>query len=132
MKKEPGGRLGIFMSPKISENPADSRNRRPPSVMLLIASNSVTLMPGGLRARSALQRRIVARVDGLGQKPLLVVGPELAHLGIGLDRRVDQLVTLLLHPANVEAADTVAQVVEAERPPRRVGERHGAQGLVER
>src|SRR4030095_5396451 len=108
MKKEPWVRFGIFMSPKISEKPADSRNKRPPSVMLLIASNSVTLMPGGLRVSSALQRGIVARVDGLGEKPLLVVGPELTHLGIGLDRRVDQLVTLLLHPANVEAADHVA------------------------
>ena len=38
--------------------------------------------------------RVVARVDRLRQEPLLVVRPELAHLGIGLDGRVDQLAAL--------------------------------------
>src|SRR5437867_7990050 len=110
MKNEPWVRFGIFINPKISENPADSRKRRPPSVMLLTASTSQRLMRlgGGLRppseasprnrlrrqsrrserntdrasiswwsaaghsggslgagAASALQRRIVARVDRL-------------------------------------------------------------------
>src|SRR6185369_17417335 len=132
MKNEPWVRFGIFMSPKISEKPADRRKRRPPSVMLLIASNSVTLMPGGPRARSALQRRIVARVHRLGEEPLLVVGPELADLRVRLDRRVDELVALLVDPPDVAVADDVAEVIEAEGAAGRVGERDRAQGPVER
>src|SRR5215471_7439929 len=99
MKKDPCVRLGIRMSPKISEKPADSRNRRPPSVMLLIASTSHRFMKPQTRCwsmpaeglargpseTSALQRRIIPRVDGLREKPLLVVGPELAHVLVGLD-----------------------------------------------
>src|SRR2546422_952399 len=127
MKNEPCVRLGIRISPKISEKPADSRNSRPPSVMLLTASTNQRLIARA--ARSALQRRIVTRVHGLSQEPLLVVRPELAHFGIGLDGRVDQLVALLLHAADVEASDDVAEVIEAERPPRGVGERHAAQRL---
>src|SRR5262245_52902604 len=75
---------------------------------------------------SALERRIVARIDRLREEPLLVVGPELAHVLVGLDRRVDELVTLLLATPDVEAADHIAEVVETERPARRVGERDRA------
>src|SRR5262245_24650669 len=139
MKKEPCVRFAIFMSPKISEKPAESRKRRPPSVMLLMASTSVRLMSDASRSRarrgcpvSALQRRVVTRVDRLRQEPLLVIGPELAHVRIGLDRRVDELVALALGAAYVEAADDVAEVIEMERPARRVGERYGAQRLDER
>ena len=46
MKKEPWVRFGIRMSPKISENPADSRKSRPPSVTLLTASTSQRLTSG--------------------------------------------------------------------------------------
>src|SRR5262245_58090467 len=81
---------------------------------------------------SALQRRIVARVDRLREEPLLVIGPELADVLVCLDRRVDELVTLLLAPPDVEAADDVAEVVEAERAARRVGERHRPQRLDQR
>ena len=44
MKKEPWLKLGIRISPKISEKPAASRKRSPPSVMLLTASSSVRFM----------------------------------------------------------------------------------------
>src|SRR5215813_10100751 len=129
MKKEPWVRLGIRMSPKINEKPAERRKRRPPSVMLLTASSSHRLTPGG--PGSALQRRIVARVDGLREKPLLVVGPELAHLRIRLDRRVDESVALALTASDVEVADHVAEVVEAEWPARGIGERDAPQRLDE-
>src|SRR5215471_20413306 len=141
MKNEPWVRLGILISPKISENPADRRKSRPPSVMLLTASTSQRLTGAALSsrrrggrpsARSALHRRIVARVDRLGEEPLLVVGPELAHILVGLDRRVDELVALSLAAPDVEGADDVAQVVEVERTARRIGERDGAQRLDER
>src|SRR5712691_10921097 len=81
--------------------------------------------------RSALQRRVVTRVDGLREKPFLVVGPELAHVRIGLDRRVDELVALSLAFPDEEVADDVAEVVEVERTTRRVGEPHGAQRFDE-
>src|SRR6266705_6833229 len=134
MKNEPWVRFGIFMSPKISENPADRRKRRPPSVMLLTASTTHRLMGSRSARRSplCLERRIVARVHRLRQEPLLVVGPELADLGIGLDRRVDELVALLFAPPDIEAPDHVAEAVERERPAGRVGERHRAQGSVQR
>src|SRR4029434_5839945 len=100
MKKKPCVRLGMRISPKISEKPADSRKRRPPSVMLLTASTSQG--PMAVERRSALHGRIVTRVHRLGQEPLLVVGPELAHLGVRLDRGVDELVTLALATSDVE------------------------------
>src|ERR1700693_5742400 len=40
MKKEPCIRFGIRIRPKISENPADSRNKSPPSAMLFTANVS--------------------------------------------------------------------------------------------
>ena len=40
MNKEPCVRFGMRISPKISENPADSRNSNPPKAMLLAASSS--------------------------------------------------------------------------------------------
>src|SRR5207247_7140914 len=130
MKNEPWARFGIFINPKISEKPADRRNRSPPSVMLLTASSSQRLTLGGLP--SAFHRRIVARVHRLRQEPLLVVGPELADLGIRLDRCVDELVALLFASPDVEAPDHVAEAVERERPAGRVGERHSAQGARQR
>src|SRR5712692_11273116 len=137
MKNEPCVRLGIFIRPKISEKPAERRKRRPPSVMLLTVSTSQRLMSRRPLApvkgpRSALQRGIVARVHGLREKPLLVIRPELAHLRIGLDRRIDELVALPLAPPDVQAHDDVTEVVERERPARRVREGHRAQRFVER
>ena len=40
MNSEPCVRFGMRISPKISEKPADSRNSRPPKVMLLTVSTS--------------------------------------------------------------------------------------------
>src|SRR5258705_13812743 len=72
MKNEPWVRFGILMSPKISEKPADSRNSRPPSVMLLTASSSHRLTLGGLR--SAFHRRGDAPIH-----PPLPAPPPLLH-----------------------------------------------------
>src|SRR5258708_1179838 len=108
MNSEPCARFGMRMSPKISEKPAESRNSRPPNAMLFAAS-SQRFMRGDPRAtaagRSALQRRIIPRVDRLRQEPLLVVGPELADVLVGLDRRVDELASLALAAPDVEVAD---------------------------
>src|SRR5262249_34128607 len=40
MKNEPCSRLGIRISPKIREKPAESRNSKPPSAMLFTVSVS--------------------------------------------------------------------------------------------
>src|SRR5215471_3540109 len=109
MNNEPCVRLGMRISPKMREKPAESRNSSPPKVMLLTARTSqkfiVAAVPAlgpveKLRApvgapaschASRLERREVARIDGLFEKLLLVIRPELADVGIGLDRFVDEL-----------------------------------------
>src|ERR1700750_155978 len=48
---------------------------------------------------SRLQRRIVARIDRLREELLLIIGPELTDVVIGLDRLVDELAVLFVHPA---------------------------------
>src|SRR5689334_20910220 len=49
MNSEPCVRFGIRISPKIRENPADNRNKSPPSVMLLIARMRVWFIAAGRR-----------------------------------------------------------------------------------
>ena len=44
MNSEPCVRFGMRINPKISEKPADSRNNRPPNVMLLTVSSSQKFM----------------------------------------------------------------------------------------
>src|ERR1041384_7167486 len=61
-----------------------------------------------------LHRRVVARIDRLREELLLVVGPELADVVIGLDRLVDELAVRLLDPPDVEVADHVAEMVELD------------------
>src|SRR5438105_15224446 len=112
MKNEPCVRFGIFMSPKMREKPADSRKSRPASVMLLMASTSQRVMSSRDRAPSALQGGIVTRVDGLREEPLLLVGPELAHLRIRLDRGFDEAVALLLDAPAVRVPEDVSALVE--------------------
>src|SRR6187551_1825364 len=75
---------------------------------------------------SALERRIVARIDRLLEELLLVVGPELADVVVGLDRLVPVLQAvfgpLLAKLPDVEVANHVAEMVELDRSARRVGE----------
>src|SRR5437867_7744394 len=130
MKNDPCVRLGMRMSPKMREKPADRRKSRPPSVMLFTASTNQRLTLGDLSG-SALERRIVSGVDGLREEPLLLVRPELAHVLVGLDGGVHELVALPLDAPDVEAPDDVAEVVELERTARRVGQRYGPQRLDE-
>src|SRR5947209_3001116 len=60
-------------------------------------------------------RPSLAIVDGLLEKFLRIIGPELAHIRIGLDHGVDELAVLLLDLADVDVADHVAVFVEAHR-----------------
>src|ERR671938_297065 len=88
--------------------------RRPPSP-------AVRERVKGEAQSSALYGRVVARIDRLRQEPFLVIGPKLTDIGIGLDRRVDQLAVLFLAPPDVDVADDIAEMVEMERPARAVG-----------
>src|SRR5215510_6908268 len=67
-----------------------------------------------------LRRRIIARIDRLRQEPLLVVGPELTDIRVGLDDGIDELSALALALADKDVADDIAVAVEANRPARRV------------
>src|ERR1700679_132985 len=49
MNIEPCVRLGIRISPKISENPADNKNNRPLNVTLLTVSSSHNVISAALR-----------------------------------------------------------------------------------
>src|SRR6185437_1774311 len=70
------------------------------------------------RPLSCLHGLIIARIDRLFQEPFRIVGPELAHRRIGLDRLVDHLAALLLDAADVDVAHDVVVVVEADRAAR--------------
>src|SRR5262245_36379711 len=98
MKSEPCVRFGMRISPKMSENPADSRNSRPPKVTLLTVITSQKFMAAAsLRSLCSvlqappvatparwkllrLDRREIARIDRLGEEFLFVVSPELADV----------------------------------------------------
>src|SRR6516162_11366828 len=130
MNKEPCVRLGIRISPKINENPADNKNKRPPKAMLLPANIShrfIAAYPG-----SAFQRRIIARIDRLGEEPLFVIGPELAAVGRRLDDGVDQPVAFSLAAADEDVADDISEMVDMEGTARRVGQRDCPHRLYER
>src|SRR5260221_1190028 len=132
MKNEPSVRLGMRISPKMSENPAESRNRSPPSVTLFTASSSHRLIAAFSlaaldRRLLALQRREVARIHRLCQELLLVINKELPDIRIGLDDGVDELAVLALDPADEDIADDIAERVEVEGAARAVRERDGAQ-----
>src|ERR1700730_17187258 len=105
MKKAPCVRFASRIRPKISENPDESRNNRPPSERLLrpwMIQNCIVCRscPKKLRdcrpaaeAELLLQvfcRWIVARIDRVLQEGGLVVGPELGDIGISLDDGIDQ------------------------------------------
>src|SRR5882672_10924435 len=59
-----------------------------------------------------LRGRPIARIDRIFQKLLRIVGPELAHAGIGEDDRVDQPAFLAFDLANIDVADDIAVLVE--------------------
>src|SRR5215475_8207689 len=74
-----------------------------------------------------LRRRIVARIDRLRQEPLLVIGPELADIRVGLDDGVDELSAFALAFADEDITNNVAVAVEANRAARRVEQRYVVQ-----
>src|SRR4029077_17288645 len=72
--------------------------------------NSITFL-----LLQVLRGWIVARVDWVFQEVVLVVGPELAHIRIGLDDGVDIFPVFFLDFADVNVSDDVPKLVEAYR-----------------
>ena len=68
------------------------------------------------------RRRVIACVDRLRQERLLVIGPELADVRVGLDHRVDESAVLALAFADEDVADDIAEMIETNWPARRIGE----------
>src|SRR3989441_7712024 len=66
--------------------------------------------------------RKIARVHRVLQIVVGLVGPELRHVRECVDDRVLQTVVHLLDLAHVDVLDRVAEVVETDRPARRIGE----------
>src|SRR5690348_1260454 len=141
MNSEPCVRLGIRISPKIRENPAERRNSSPPKVMLLTASTSQKVIAaafprsscqkqrGRLRApaqrlASGFHRREIAGVNRLLEELLLVVSPELTHIVVSLDRLVDELAVRLFEVADEKVANNVSKMVKLDRATRRIRERY--------
>src|SRR5665811_2455063 len=71
-----------------------------------------------------LRRRIVPRINRVCQERLLLVSPELAHVRIPLDGRVDELAILLLALADVDRTDDIAALIELQRSARGLGQRY--------
>src|ERR1043166_3236118 len=130
MNSEPCVRFGMRISPKISEKPAERRNSRPPKATALTDSTYQFIAvvfpaalnegrwllrqrPSGCGVPLRLEWRVVARIDRLRQELLLVVGPELADVVIGLHGLVPELQpvlgALLAELADVEIPDEVAE-----------------------
>jgi hypothetical protein len=90
---------------EISENPAESRKSRPPGDawtasttqrFMAVGRSARSLTSQQPQIRSRFQRRIIARVHGCARSHFSS-RPELADLGIGLDRGVDELVAFFSH-----------------------------------
>src|SRR3954470_15755873 len=103
---------------------ASSPRRRGPSLFSKNSSPSRTKKLGprlrgddGLRLLlEVFRRREVARIHRVLQELLRLVRPELAHVRIGVDHRVDEPAFLARHLADVHVADHVAVLVELHRP----------------
>src|SRR5258708_29489529 len=57
-----------------------------------------------------LRRREIARIDRLREERLFVVGPELTHIGIGLDHGVRELAVFPFAFADEHPADYVSEM----------------------
>src|SRR3984957_6307042 len=126
MKNAPCVRFASRIRPKISEKPDESRNSKPPSERLLrpwMIQNCIVCPSSGKGATAAqgagllfqiFRRRPVARIDRILQECGLIVGPELADIGVVLDDGVDQPAIGPRHLADVAVAGGVAEFVKLD------------------
>src|SRR4051812_5776377 len=101
------GELGALpLSPASRACPACATFKTPQQSRFLFRKSYAA----AVTARSLLEilrRRVVARINRVLQELVLLVGPELADVGIGLDDSVHVLAVLLLDLADVDVADDV-------------------------
>src|ERR1044071_9179447 len=86
MKRPPCVRFAILIRPKMSENPAASRKSSPPNARLL----SVWIAQYCSLRLQVLGWRVIPRVRRVLQILLGLVGPELAHVRVGVHHLVHQ------------------------------------------
>src|ERR1043165_5406157 len=104
MKNAPCAGLAMRISPKMSEKPALSRNSSPPSARLFSVWMTQNCIAEPSPARLLLEvlcRRPIPRVHRVLQELLGLVGPELAHVRVGVDDAVHQPPVLALDLADV-------------------------------
>src|SRR5262245_58144807 len=119
MKSPPCVRLAILIRPKISENPAASRNSSPPSARLLSVWMAQYCTGRSEDARSRLQvlgRGVFPRIGRVLQILVGLVGPELAHVRVRVHHLVHQPALLAGHTPYVDVPYHVAVLVERYRP----------------
>src|SRR3989442_13516735 len=90
------------------------------------------LIRGSSRRLAVLARRPGARVGRLFEELVFGGGPELTDVLDGVDHGVLQAPVPAFDATDVDVVDRLAVLVEADRPPGRVGDRDPAQGLEER
>src|SRR3954464_10726188 len=112
MNRPPCVRFAILIRPKISENPAASRNNSPPNARLL----SVWIAQYCRLGLQILGWRVVPGIRRVLQVLLGLVGPELAHVRIGVDHLVHQPSLLARDAPDVDVSDHVAVLVKRYRP----------------
>src|SRR5216110_3106920 len=125
MNSAPCVRFAMRISPKMSEKPAASRNSRPPRArlfsvcMIQYCTRNGAGCPGPVLLPclrlEILRGRPVARVHRILQELLRLVGPELAHVRVGVDHPVHEAPVLALDLADIDVADHVAVLVKAHR-----------------
>src|SRR3954464_9349290 len=110
------GELGALpLSPASRACPAYATFKTPQRSRLTIRK-SYDAAAGTTRSLlEILGRRVVARINRVLQELVLLVGPELADVGIGLDDSVDVAAVLLLDLADVDVADDIAELIEPHR-----------------
>src|SRR5687768_3466466 len=107
------------MRPKISENPADRRNRSPPSasafrLWMSQNPNDMACPDGPPRSLEVLGRRPLARIDGILQEGFWIVGPELAHRRVGVDHLVHKPAVQALDLADIDVEGRIAVFVDLQ------------------
>src|SRR5882672_10782249 len=126
---EPWVRFAMRIRPKISEKPAASRKSRPPRARLFRVwmiqycinargrKNPAPLFALRGSRLQVLGGRPIARIHRVLQELFRLVGPELAHVRVGMDDAVHEAPVLAFDLADVNAADHVSVFVECNRPP---------------
>src|SRR5438477_5908881 len=98
----------------------------------LTLSGVMRVSPLGFLGFGELERRVVAAVLRSGDELARLIGPELAHFGVGGDGGVHQLAAFALHLADVDVEDRLGVLAEADRSHRAVLELDIVQRFDER